>query len=60
MNSLNIHGARLLGQPDDSPRLAVLIERDQIAAIGPAHELACPPGAEQLEADADTCSMAAE
>jgi N-acetylglucosamine-6-phosphate deacetylase len=44
---LYIQGARPL---DGAGELSLLLEGERIAALGPAAELVCPPGAERLEA----------
>ena len=46
---LYIHGAIQLGQQSDSGNSAVLIEREQIVALGSADEVRCPAGAERLD-----------
>ena len=47
---LYIHGGRRAAEPAGAAELAVLIEDGTVLATGRGSELACPPGAERLDA----------
>src|SRR5450759_428834 len=47
---LYIHDATLLDPQVDAPPQSILIEGDEIVAVGAADDVPCPPDADQLDA----------